>query len=343
MKTKLKKDLSHRKILTPVLFTILSVTFFTCFLFSAIGSAQQKWVLYDDLLSISFPNEKDGWACGRWGTILHSPDGGLTWHRQESGTDFTLSSIYFVDSKTGWAVGNEGTIIHTKDGGKTWAKQESPAPYYHMDVYFVTPLKGWIASEDTHILHTKDGGKTWRIQFNDEEYILKAVSFSDELHGWAVGEYGYIYYTENGGRRWEKQAGHFDINEETGALEGGRSLYDVVAIDPQRAWAVGMDGEVIKTADRGKTWEKLDTGVPQTQLFFISYDGGDTIVIGGKGVCVFSDDRGRSWKNARFDPHIEYSWIYAAVSLGPCRFVVGGENGAIYRSTGSNFWQRVRY
>jgi len=326
-----------------MLFVVFSIACFISLQVSEVLSAQKKWVLYDDILSISFPDEQNGWASGRWGTILHSPDGGLSWNRQNSGTGFTLASIFFVDARHGWAVGNEGTIIHTADGGKTWKKQESPVTYYLMDIFFVSPQKGWIVTEDTHILTTEDGGKTWQVQFNDEEYILKAVSFSDADHGWAVGEYGYIYYTGDGGKTWEKQAGYFDINDETGDLEGGTSLYDVVAVDSNNAWAVGLDGKVIKTVDSGKTWQELDTGFPKAPLFTIAYDGVDSIIIGGKGACFFSRDQGHVWEKARFDPQIEYSWIYGIAPLSPLRFVAGGENGAIYHSKSPDLWQRARY
>jgi len=75
--------------------------------------------LKEDLFSVTFPAGTDGWACGRFGTVLHTSDGGKTWVRQDTQTDYTLSSIHFTDNKNGWAVGDEGAIIHTEDGGKT--------------------------------------------------------------------------------------------------------------------------------------------------------------------------------------------------------------------------------
>ena len=85
--------------------------------------ADSPWRPHDDLFSVSFSTEAKGWACGRWGTILHTSDGGKTWAAQHSGTDFTLTGIYFVNEVLGWAVGAEGTILHTGDGGRTWEKQ----------------------------------------------------------------------------------------------------------------------------------------------------------------------------------------------------------------------------
>ena len=306
--------------------------------------AQQKKTqkLYDDLFSVSFPNEKDGWACGRWGTILHTSNGGKTWGRQNSDVDYSLSSIFFVDSKHGWAVGDEGTIIHTQDGGKTWEKQKSPLPFVLMDVYFATSAKGWIVTEQTHILYTDNGGKTWSIQFKDKDFILKAVSFCDQLNGWAVGEYGYIYHTRNGGITWEKQAGKFEISASTGEPEGGNILFDVVAVDPQVAWAVGIDSYVIRTVDGGKTWQEVNLNIPKKHLFCVYAEKTGTILIGGKEIFLSSTDAGKTWKNPTLVPPITYGWFYGLGRRQPSEFVAVGWKGAIYLNT-SNTWNRVLY
>ena len=317
---------------------LLKIVIMHCFIPSAL-CAQQK--LSDDLFSVTFSTEQDGWACGRWGTVLHTTDGGATWSHQNSSTDYTLSSICFVDPHHGWAVGDEGAIIHTIDGGKTWEKQKSPVPFFLMDVYFETPLKGWIVTERTHVLSTDDGGKTWSIQFKDQDFILKAVSFADPLHGWTVGEYGYIYHTSNGGATWEKQAGYFDISESTGEVEGGTFLFNVVAVDTQTAWAVGIDGYVITTENGGQTWRETVTGAPKTQLFCIASDKKNRILIGGNGVFLSSADKGLTWKNPEFKPPITYGWIYGLAPCASLGFIAVGWEGAIYLST-SNYWDRVR-
>lgn len=317
--------------------TILVVMFSIYALVTNILYAQQK--LHDDLFSISFPTESEGWACGRWGTVLRTADGGKTWMPQASGTDYTLSSIFFVDPQHGWSVGDEGIIIHTENGGETWEIQNSPVPFLLMDVYFANRLKGWIVTERTHILSTDDGGKTWSIQFRDQDFILKAVSFCDPHHGWAVGEYGYIYHTSNGGIAWEKQAGSFDISESTGEVVGGIFLFDVVAVDPQTAWAVGIDGYVVKTVDSGETWQEVKTGAPKTQLFCIASDKKGTILIGGNGTFFSSSDRGETWQTPDFKPPITYGWIYGIASRASSGFVAVGWEGAIYLSNSTSWLQ----
>jgi hypothetical protein len=327
------------------LLIILVVIFQILLLIPCIAYPHQE-KLYDDLFSVVFTNEKDGWACGRCGTILHTADGGKTWARQNSGTQFTLSSISFVDPQNGWTVGDEGTILHTADGGKTWDKQKSPISYYLMKVYFATLLKGWIVTERTTVLFTDDGGKTWIKQFSGEDYILKAISFCDALNGWAVGEYGYIYHTSNGGVTWEKQAGMFRISRETGEIVGGTFLFDVVAVNPKTAWAVGIDGYVTKTLDGGRTWKPVVTGGPKTQFYCVASDRAERILIGGNGTFLSSADGGKTWRNPEFKPAITYGWIYGVTRRGNSGFVLVGGNGVIYLNNEKGpfaSWNLARY
>ena len=290
--------------------------------------------LKEDLFSVSFPTDKDGWACGRFGMVLHTVDGGKTWEYQQTGTDYTLSSISFGDSKNGWAVGDEGIIIHTEDGGKTWVKQKSPVSYFLMGVHFADARNGWIATERTTILHTQDGGKTWVKQFSDRDFILKSVSFCDQKNGWAVGEYGFIYHTEDGGVTWKKQAGEFKVSEETGEVVGGNILFGVFAESSQRAWAVGIDGHVVRTTNGGKTWNKVGVPVPRAHLYSVVSSKTGVTAIGGDGVFMWSRDGGATWQSPEFKPSIKYGWIYGLAPRGEADFAAVGLDGAVYLGDG---------
>ncbi len=288
--------------------------------------------LIADLFSSSFPTEKEGWACGRYGTIQHTTDGGMTWQAQMSNTRYTLMSIVFTDPQNGWTAGDGGMILHTRDGGKTWHRQNSPVKMYFMGIYFANSQTGWIVGEKTTILHTKDGGATWVVQFQDQDFILKKISFADEMNGWAVGEYGYIYHTVDGGKTWQKQAGDFRFLPESGEIEGGTFLFDVKAVDPKNAWVVGIDGYVAKTSDGGKTWQTVTKGVPRTHLFGINTDGRDTVLIAGRGVLLASSDGGQSFKEINMKPTIMYGWLYNVAPRGKAGFVTVGKDGWVFVS-----------
>ena len=296
--------------------------------------------LCHDLFDVSFPTDQDGWACGRWGTILHTSDSGKNWARQPSGTDYTLSSICFADRLNGVAVGDEGTIIRTNDGGKTWTKQESPVPYFLMCVHFTSPHKGWIATERTTILFTEDGGQNWEVQFNDADFILKSLSFCDEQIGWAAGEYGFIYHTNDGGKTWEQQAGEFGFSEEDGEIIGGNFLYDVFAVSPTTAWVVGIDGYVAKTTDRGSTWQQVTKGVPKLPIYGVTAGQRGNIIIGGDTSLLVTSAVDRGFRNAEIEPSITYGWVYRIARRGGIGLVSVGKKGTICLSDDDGLsWQ----
>jgi photosystem II stability/assembly factor-like uncharacterized protein len=346
-----------RKSIRPI-GLVITVTLFS--LFSMSSELLAGIELNDDLFDVSFPTlgtsaDKEqnlGWICGRWGTVLHTQNGGEVWNRQSSGIDMTLGGICFVDHEFGWAVGDEGTIIHTKDGGGSWEQQNSPASGFLMDVCFVDRLTGWIVTERTTILHTKDGGQTWTVQFSDNDFILKAVSFSDTQNGWAVGEYGYIYHTQDGGNTWRQQAGSFDLSDETGEIIGENFLFDVTAINQTTAWVVGVDGYLARTTDSGATWTPVIDCIPRTHLFGITSDNSGQLLIVGNAVMLTSAFGG--WKpdfqrlvgdSRLFQPvaggtcsiqalagesRLKYGWLYGVAANGPGKFVAVGKGGWIY-------------
>lgn len=300
---------------------------------------------HNDLFSVSFPTDNDGWVCGRWGSVLHTRDGGKTWEEQDSGTDYTISDIYFTDHMNGWAVGDGGTIIHTNDGGKSWVKQESPVLVWLMGVQFVTPKKGFIVAEGTTILATENGGENWEVRFKDQDFILKRVSFCDEQNGWAAGEYGFIYHTSDGGKTWEHQAGKFELSDETMSIVAGDLLYDVIAVDPQTAWVVGIEGYVSMTQDGGETWTQvLSSDIPKKHLFTIYANKNEGVSIGGNALVLQSTDCGKGFQKAKVEPAVSYSWFYRIRPRGNAGLVAVGGNGLIYLGDRKgSMWNRAIY
>lgn len=289
--------------------------------------------LFPDLFSVSFSSENNGWTCGRWGTILHTENGGKDWEKQTSGTDYTLSDIFFKDSMYGWAVGDGGTIIHTNDGGRTWVKQKCPVDNFLQGVHFINVKEGWVVGDKTTIFHTKDGGANWEIAFSDKEFRLKKIYFTDEISGWAAGEYGYIYHTKNGGRSWNQQAGEFYYSMDTGEIVSGAYIFDIAVTDPSTVWAVGISGYISKTSDGGKTWVKQNSDFPKAHLFSVVIDENKTIIIGGNGTLFRSPDNGVSFFEIQdISPPITYIWIYDVCKRGGAGFVAVGKGQSIYMS-----------
>jgi len=312
----------------------LAVTFFTilaCLLSFNHTEILANENIFDDLLGVSFPTEKDGWVCGRSGLVLHSENGGEGWQRQKTDTDYTLIAIYFVDEKNGWAVGDEGMIIKTTNGGVSWQKQQCPVSCYLMDVCAVTALKAWICTEKGEILHTADGGVTWQVQFENDCFKINSLSFFSETIGWAAGEHGFIYYTNDGGNSWSEKAGRYEFTEYDELLTGNL-IFDIEAVDENSAWTVGIDGVVTRTEDAGESWATVATGALATQLFTICSNKKDTLIISGEGEFMASRDGGVTWSQEQLDPPIKYDWIYSVDHISADKFIAVGAKTKIYRN-----------
>jgi len=83
------------------------------------------------LTSVTFVDDRTGWAVGHWGTILKTVDGGETWalERSDVASDRPLFSVYFRNAREGFAVGLWSLLLHTIDGGNTWTEASLAAPF----------------------------------------------------------------------------------------------------------------------------------------------------------------------------------------------------------------------
>jgi hypothetical protein len=59
---------------------------------------------------------------GRFGTILRTTDGGITWTLQISQTQWSLLAVSYINANNCIAVGENGTILRSSEGGVTFIK-----------------------------------------------------------------------------------------------------------------------------------------------------------------------------------------------------------------------------
>ena len=253
-------------------------------------------VTFEKLLSVTSPDNDHIWIVGFNSTILHSSDGGTSWFPQKSPIEIDLFDVFFLDAHNGWAVGKHGTILRTEDGGQKWIKVEAITNQRLFDVYFVDTQKGWAVGSWGTILHTEDGGKAWEEQGSGEDLIYNGVWFVDDHRGWIVGEYGTIYHTKDGGTKWVKQQCNdiIPVIREDEWETPTPSLYGVFFQNPDRGWAVGLDGIIIFTEDGGNHWKQLESPA-KFPLYKVMVIGDSGWAVGSRGVYVSSTDGGNTW------------------------------------------------
>jgi photosystem II stability/assembly factor-like uncharacterized protein len=172
-------------------------------------------IFYD----VKFTDLQHGWIVGEFGKIMHTADGGETWHEQQrtlmEGTGIfdvldlpTLYGAYMKNGQDGLAAGIEGHIARTRDGGARWTFDKVEADPPVVDPLFrlieLEDGSGWAAGAAGEVVHLEPGATTWkRAQLGQDVLTwLRGLSFSDQQHGWLVGGYGLIYRTTDGGKTW---------------------------------------------------------------------------------------------------------------------------------------------
>ena len=107
--------------------------------------------------SVSFVDERHGWAVGTRGRVFATRDGGRSWVEQKSNVSADLSDVKFLDKFEGWAVGAEGTLLHTTDGGARWTMVASGTTHALERLFFVGRTRGWaVGFGGTIISYTPD-------------------------------------------------------------------------------------------------------------------------------------------------------------------------------------------
>ena len=286
------------------------------------------------------------WACGAWGTICRTTNGGAHW--QTVITDSlpgayypSWTSSYMLDSQQFWFGGAGGYVLHTTDGGTSWVMGETGYYGFVADLWFVNPDTGW-AVERGVIFNSTDGGFSWSVNDSSDGMALYyAVYFRDALHGWIAGcDYHYgengefqpdpaILYTEDGGVSWTRQTVNFT---DLGFVE------DLTFVDSQIGFAVGatvgptghQTDLILHTEDGGTNWNVQRSPMPHPihELDFINADTGFAATWED---IIWTSDGGATWEERS-----SYQANQTSIGLSILPNGMGwgvGMTGRIYRTT----------
>lgn len=209
----------------------------------------------NDLWSVFFTDDNNGWIVGSDGFINKTSNAGIDWVEQNSKTNLILKSVQFVDQNTGWICGESGLIMKTTDGGQNWFNLISGTTKHLTKIHFLDFNTGFTVGFGGTILKTTDGGLSWVNQPSGTSSDIYDIDFVNSLEGYAVGgEFGSyaILKTTDGGLSWTNKGNNFYydylsmlsvkfIDANTGFIGGGYSNQNVI----------------LKTTDGGENWIEL--------------------------------------------------------------------------------------
>jgi photosystem II stability/assembly factor-like uncharacterized protein len=230
------------------------------------------------LTSVSFLDEKQGWAVGHGGVILATRDGGENWSLLAGKLDGPeiLFSVLFTDAEHGIAVGPYGYAIGTADGGKTWSKRElaqGEDGERHLNQIFAGPGGTLlIAAEAGTVFRSEDGGRTW---------AASKVPYKGSLWGGLAlrdgtlllyGMRGHVLRSADKGVSWSD------------AVAGDQSLSGATQLSDGTLVLVGLGGAVVRSRDGGKTFESTINAERTSFTAVAEGAGGVPILFGLTGV-----------------------------------------------------------
>jgi photosystem II stability/assembly factor-like uncharacterized protein len=228
-------------------------------------------------------------AVGERGTILRSPDQGVTWERIPSPTRAALTGISFApltDSRHGWAVGHDAEIIATTDSGRTWARQHQGENLQDsfLDVLALDAQRVIAVGAYGLFVVTADGGRTWeRRKIADDDYHFNRLSRGPSGTLYLAGEHGTLLRSEDLGSTWKTIASPYD-----------GSFYGVLVLDHRTLIAHGLRGRVYSSSDDGASWQLVATPTPALLATAIRLKD-NTLVFAGQARAMFlSRDAGKT-------------------------------------------------
>lgn len=249
------------------------------------------------LTAVAFADDRHGWAAGHDTLVLHTRDGGATWHIvhedpiPEDDVPKPILDLYFSDRNRGIAVGAFSLILTTEDGGESWQMLDTA---------------------ELHDLLTAAG--------QEPEPNFNAVAPLGD--GFLIaGELGTLVHYRPGTSTGEEDASAWRILESP----YGGSYFGIDRFSADDLLIYGLRGHCYRSRDSGLSWAEIATGTTANLYDAVQLDNGDLIAVGAGGVILrFPDGEG----DVELLPYEGFDGFASVQIAEPGRLLLFGDAGA---------------
>ncbi len=185
-------------------------------------------------------------------------------------------------------VGERGEVLLSGDSGLSWRQAAIPTLSTLTAVQIVDDQRVFAVTYDGLVLRSDDGGQRWAVQrvVSEPDRPLLDLWFADPEHGVVIGAYGLVLTTGDGGHSWRRV---LDNDEAPHA--------NAIAAAPDGTlYIAGEAGSILRSNDRGETWQQLPSPYEGSFFGVLALDDGALLVFGLRGHLFRSEDRGATWQ-----------------------------------------------
>ncbi|MCX6162210.1 MAG: YCF48-related protein [Ignavibacteriae bacterium] len=245
-----------------------------------------------------------------------------------------VKCIYYLDSVNGFA-GGVGTLYRTTNAGDSWTSTGS-SPYVE-SLSFINANTGWLAGLST-VQKTTNGGASWGTQFNSNTILfiasVKAFNANDVIF---TGFRGALYKSTNGGANWQPK-----MTDKINTLSVNHNINSIKFLNAYTGWAATSLAKVVKTTDRGMTWNEQVTALSPTSdaLWRINIiDENNVYMTGNGGKVLKTTNGGTNW--SVINTGTTYSLLGSYFFNANTGFVAGGSGMFLKTTNGGLNWSYV--
>lgn len=317
-----------------------------CVLIAPAGASQKvkRGEIRQNMFSVCYASDQNGWMVGELGRIYHTTDGGQTFARADAGTRAAFLAVACLPDGSVVVSGQKGLMMKSVDQGETWEKLDAGTKRDLLMVDFPTAQVGVAIGDYGTIIRTEDGGKSWAkvelpadLQLPEDvaeivepgDVLLYDIDFVTADRGYMVGEFGVIFTTADGGKTWTTLKSPVET-----------TLFGVNFADEQNGWAAGIEEVLLHTSDGGQTWEEQK--VPGRKgfvlgLYDVAVQGQIGWAIGDSGLLLRTADGGRSWTRVELPLKLASNW-FRGVALAPgAQGIIVGSEGLVLLTNGAEY------
>lgn len=223
------------------------------------------------LTHVFFIDEDNGWIVGHDAVILHSSDGGKSWHIQQYLPELErpLFDITFKDPNNGIAIGAYGLFYRTINGGKHW-QQEFHEEFLNVeDQEYLVQLK--IEDEAAYL----DERSAILPHFNHVEQNGRTL--------YLVGEMGLVAKSNDFGKKWQVITPFYH-----------GSFFDLIRNKQGGLLVSGLRGHLFYSDNNADSWRPINTKSTSLLNAIVRGEGEIVYLLANGGSLFKSDDGGKT-------------------------------------------------